>query len=419
MAGLGALLGARAGRPATPVPQCIARSRARTRTGATVDPGGGRHGRAGDPRGDRARNPRTGRSRSASIATAAGSARTPSPPANRGTQYESWSLAKSVTALVFGRAMTLGPDRARRPARLADPGGRPAARRDHDARPADDDQRPALERLSRLQHLHARPPPRGAHGAGREAARDLLGVLAERPGPARRGGRSARSARTSRHLPSASSSGRSGSRADAWYWRRDGAGHTQGFFGLNMNADDFGRLGELMRRGGVWRGERLLSRRFVREAVDAGARERLLRLVDLAQRRRSRASARGSIDRPVTDERNFPALPADALPVLGPVRPVGDGLPEPGRGRRSHRRSTPAPSPATPPGRRRCTRSILNSITDDEIRFPKPDPDADNVSDEDVDRGFFEAFANPGEFLARRALRHRCRRPGPHALARR
>ena len=52
-----------------------------------------------------------------------------------------------------------------------------------------------------------------------------------------------------------------------WRWQRDSAGHTQGFFGVHMVPDDFARLGELMRRGGVWRGRRLLSKRFVREAV--------------------------------------------------------------------------------------------------------------------------------------------------------
>ena len=34
-----------------------------------------------------------------------------------------------------------------------------------------------------------------------------------------------------------------------------------------MRPDDFGRLGELMRRGGVWHGRRLLSKRFVAEAI--------------------------------------------------------------------------------------------------------------------------------------------------------
>ncbi len=54
--------------------------------------------------------------------------------------------------------------------------------------------------------------------------------------------------------------------ADAWSWARDPAGHVQGFYGVNMRPDDFGRLGELMRRGGVWRGRRLLSRRYVNES---------------------------------------------------------------------------------------------------------------------------------------------------------
>ncbi len=77
--------------------------------------------------------------------------------------------------------------RSRRPARLPDPRRRRGPRRDHDARPADDDQRPAVERPARLQHPHAGPDRRGAHGPGREGPRHLLGVLAERPRAGRRG----------------------------------------------------------------------------------------------------------------------------------------------------------------------------------------------------------------------------------------
>ncbi|WP_342779485.1 serine hydrolase [Amycolatopsis cihanbeyliensis] len=52
-----------------------------------------------------------------------------------------------------------------------------------------------------------------------------------------------------------------------WSWGRDWKGHTQGFFDLKMTADDYARLGELMRRGGVWNGTRLLSREYVENAL--------------------------------------------------------------------------------------------------------------------------------------------------------
>jgi hypothetical protein len=55
--------------------------------------------------------------------------------------------------------------------------------------------------------------------------------------------------------------------AGSWQWTRDRAGHILGFMGVNMRPDDFGRLGDLLRRGGVWRGQRLLSEEYVRRAV--------------------------------------------------------------------------------------------------------------------------------------------------------
>ena len=81
-------------------------------------------------------------------------------------------------------------------------------------------------------------------------------------------------------------------------------GHTQGFFGVQMIPDDYARLGELMRRGGVWRGRRLLSQRYVREVGHADRTERLLRLAHLAQRRKPCVGPRIS-ERPVNDRRRF------------------------------------------------------------------------------------------------------------------
>lgn len=58
-----------------------------------------------------------------------------------------------------------------------------------------------------------------------------------------------------------------GIRRGSWLWTRDLVGNTAGFWGLFMSADNFARLGELLRREGVWHGRRLLSKRYVHDAV--------------------------------------------------------------------------------------------------------------------------------------------------------
>ena len=106
---------------------------------------------------------------------------------NAHTTFQSWSMAKSITALIFGRAMTqglVGPD---------DPLGSliPVADQAHGAITMRD----LLTQTSGLQWNGLRDYnilmpdriARGAHGPGGEAAGHLLGVLAERAGAARGG----------------------------------------------------------------------------------------------------------------------------------------------------------------------------------------------------------------------------------------
>ena len=58
-----------------------------------------------------------------------------------------------------------------------------------------------------------------------------------------------------------------GIEAGAWRWGRDSQGHTQGFFDLHMTPNDYARLGELLRRDGVWRGRRLIAHRVMKAAI--------------------------------------------------------------------------------------------------------------------------------------------------------
>jgi CubicO group peptidase (beta-lactamase class C family) len=186
---------------------------------------------------------------------------------NREARYESYSMGKSVTAMLFGRAMTQGlisPD---------DPVGAlvPSADGPHGAITMRD----LLTMTSGLRwngfrdyNVFTMPDrvrdaltlePVRKPGTYFEYAQSPVTLLALAVG--RAVGRDAgdfaqRELMTPLGIP-----------AYAWAWARDPAGNIQGFWGVEMRPDDFGRLGELLRRDGVWRGRRLLSKRFMAEAL--------------------------------------------------------------------------------------------------------------------------------------------------------
>jgi CubicO group peptidase (beta-lactamase class C family) len=187
--------------------------------------------------------------------------------ANRDRTFESYSMAKSLTSLIFGRAMQLGlispydpvgsllpeADRAHGAITLRDlltqsSGLRWNGFRDYNVFTMPDRVRDALT-------LGIAHPP----GTYFEYAQSPVALLAEAVG---RSAGEDTGAFTQRELTR-----RLGIADTTWYWSRDPAGHVQGFYGVNMRPDDFGRLGELLRRGGNWRGARLLSPAYVRDAV--------------------------------------------------------------------------------------------------------------------------------------------------------
>jgi CubicO group peptidase (beta-lactamase class C family) len=235
---------------------------------------------------------------------------------NRGQQFESYSMAKSVTAMLFGRAMTkklispedpvgsLVPEAdgphggiTMRHLLTMTSGLRWNGFRDYNVFTMPDRVRDALT----LEPVHE-------PGTYYEYAQSAVALLAEAVG--RSAGEDA-GAFVQRELMDPL-----GIPASAWHWKRDPAGHIQGFFGVNMRPDDFGRLGELMRRGGVWRGQRLLSARFVREATSATPTNGCygwLIWVNAA------APCIGPTiqERPVEQGRDFPDLPADMYKFAG------------------------------------------------------------------------------------------------------
>jgi CubicO group peptidase (beta-lactamase class C family) len=62
-----------------------------------------------------------------------------------------------------------------------------------------------------------------------------------------------------------------GIRPGGWSWERDRAGHTEGWAHLHMSNRDFARLGQLVLRDGSWRGRRLIARSYLRRALHPNA----------------------------------------------------------------------------------------------------------------------------------------------------
>jgi CubicO group peptidase (beta-lactamase class C family) len=52
---------------------------------------------------------------------------------------------------------------------------------------------------------------------------------------------------------------------DAWYWQKDAAGHTAGYFGVNMAERYFARLGQMLLQDGAWNGQQLIAPLLVKE----------------------------------------------------------------------------------------------------------------------------------------------------------
>jgi CubicO group peptidase (beta-lactamase class C family) len=235
---------------------------------------------------------------------------------NRGQTYESWSMAKSVTSMAFGRAMTLGlisPDDVvgslvpeadgphgkitMRDLLTMTSGLRWNGLRDYNIFTMPDRIVDALT----LEVVH----PRGTYY---EYAQSAVSLLAEAIGRAV-GEDVERFAQRELMDPL-------GIRDENWHWVRDRAGHVAGFMGVNMRPDDFGRLGDLMRRDGVWRGRRLLTKRFLVPAVTPSATNGCYGWL-IWLNAGSPCIGPTISERPVDDNREWPDLPKDLYRFSG------------------------------------------------------------------------------------------------------
>jgi CubicO group peptidase (beta-lactamase class C family) len=316
---------------------------------------------------------------------------------NRNSRYESWSMAKSVTSLVFGRAMTLGlispddpvgslvpeADAAHGKITIRDlltmtSGVRWNGFRDYNIFTMPDRVVDALT----LDVVHE-------PGTYYEYAQSAVSLLAEAVGRA--------AGMDFERFAQLELMGRLGIRDASWFWVRDRAGNAGGFYGVNMRPDDFGRLGELMRREGVWRGERLLSREYVHRAVEPTETNGCYGWLIWVNAGAPCIGPRIT-DRPVSDGREFPDLPADMYHYAGLFGQLVTVFPSQGIVIARVGQDPGLISFAGGAGwEHELYRQVLDAITDQQIEEPG-DPSAFDPDRSNADTGFQDALAEPDEY---------------------
>ena len=314
---------------------------------------------------------------------------------NRNERYESYSMAKSVTSLMFGRAMELGlispddpvgallPEASRghgaitmRDLLTMTSGLRWNGFRDYNVFTMPDRVRDALT----LEVVH----PRGTYF---EYAQSPVALLAEAVG--RSAGEDA-GAFTQRELTQPV-----GIPDAAWTWSRDPAGHIQGFYGVGMRPDDFGRLGELMRRGGVWRGRRLLARNYMRDAIAPSSTNGCYGWLIWVNAGAPCVGPTVS-ERPVEPGRDFPELPGDMYEFAGLFGQRVTVFPSQGI---IVVRTGQDPGLVFSTGNgweHDLYAKVLGAVTDQRIERPGPPPSGPEQKDKDY--GFHTALREPEEY---------------------
>jgi len=314
---------------------------------------------------------------------------------NRTQEFESWSMAKSVTALVVMRAMTLGllsPD---------DPVGAlvPEADREHGAITVRDlltmtsglrwngfrdyNVFTMPDRVRDALTLEVVRPP-GTYFEYAQSAVTLLGEATSRAVGEDFEAFAQRELMTPLGIPD-----------ERWRWVRDRAGHVEAFRGVLMRPDDFGRLGELLRRGGTWRGRRLLGEAFVRQAV---APTRTNGCYGWLIWVNAGAPCVGPTisERPVAQGRQFPDLPADLYRFSGLFGQLVAVFPsqELVVVRTGQDRGLIFAGGSN--WERDLYRLVLDAITDEPV--PVPGPPAPGPEQQNADYGFHTALREPDQY---------------------
>ena len=183
-----------------------------------------------------------------------------------------------------------------------------------------------------------------------------------------------------------------------WRWGRDSKGHTQGFFDLHMSPNDYARLGELLRRDGVWRGRRLIARRALKAAIRPTRTNGCYGWMIWLNRAKPCVGPRVS-ERPVDNHREFPELPVDMYHFSGLFGQLVAVFP-------SQKIVVVRLGQEADPGgfagggdyQNELFKRVLGAVTDQRIRPPADGRNVPGVSRKDVDGGFQTAFFDPAQY---------------------
>ena len=187
--------------------------------------------------------------------------------------------------------------------------------------------------------------------------------------------------------------------ADQWNWTRDRAGNIEGFKGVNMRPDDFGRLGELFRRDGVWRGKRLLSEEYVRRAVTPSRTNGCYGWLIWLNEGKPCVGVRIT-DRSVDDGREWPDLPVDMYRFSGLFGQLVTIFPSQGI---VVVRTGQDPGLVNPAGgtdwEHELYAKVLGSVTDQKIdEAGEGGPDENGIDRSNPDTGFQNAIREPDRY---------------------
>jgi CubicO group peptidase (beta-lactamase class C family) len=184
----------------------------------------------------------------------------------------------------------------------------------------------------------------------------------------------------------------------SWRWGRDTAGHTQGFFDLHMTPGDYARLGELLRRGGTWRGRRLIAKRAVRASLRPTRTNGCYGWMMWLNAAKPCVGPRVG-DRPVTDAREFPELPGRLWHFSGLFGQFVAVFPRQGIVvvRVGHEQDAGGVTGGDD-WQNELFKRILAAVEDQRIGKPRDAGEVRKVSRKDVDRGFQTAVFEPGQY---------------------
>lgn len=315
-------------------------------------------------------------------------------PVNRNLTFESWSLGKSVSSILFGAAMT------NKEISEHDPVG--SLLPEADAAHGDATMEDVLEMTTGVHWNGLRDyniftqtdrvgdwltlPMDREPGTFYEYAQSAVAIVPK--AVERATGTDPRSYLQSEILDPL------GIEASSWDWERDQQGNIEGFWGARMTPDDFGRLGELLRLRGRWRGEALLSRKYVKRATTPSANNGCYGWLIWVNSAKPCIAPRIT-DRTVADEYGYPGTPRDGFVFSGLFGQIVAVFPSQGIVIVRTGQDDMVSLAGSSGWQLELFRRVLGSITDEPVDLPNDGPGAPlDKSDE----GFQTAIAEPEQY---------------------